>query len=224
MKEETSKDKAMEMGMDKHSDMQMDTKPVLYHMPKTRSTRVLWLVKEMGIDVEVKTIDMMKGEHKSSDFLKINPNGQVPALFDGDLKLFESFAIAIHLLEKYDSSLLPSDALRRSKFFQFAYWAASSFDDLVISVTFQNLLPNDKRNGKLIEEKKNTFHNVFVPLLENELSGQYLLGSEFTAIDVIVGYSLAIADKSLGWLDSHPKLKRYAENLFSRSAFNSSFN
>jgi len=218
-KEDMMMDKKEMMG-----GMMMHDKPVLYHMPKSRSTRVLWLVKEMGIDIELKKIDMTKGEHKNAEFLKINPNGKLPALVDGDLKLFESFAIIQHLLEKYDSSLLPSDVVKRSKYFQFAYWAASSLDDLVISVTFQNMLPTDKRNEKVMEEKKKTFHNEYVPLLENQLTGEFLLGSEFTALDVIVGYSLAIADKSLGWLDSHPRLKRYAETLFSRSAFNYAYN
>ena len=192
-------------------------------MIRTRSTRVLWLIKEMGIDFELKIIDLMKGEHKSEEFLKINPNGTIPALVDGDFTLFESFAIIQHLLEKYESSLLPSDPVGRSSFFQYSFWTATTLDPCVIQTTLQLILSPNQRNNLIIENNKSIFHDTIVPILENLLGDRdYLLG-KFSALDVVVGFTLQIADQNLNWLEEHPKLHSYIKNLYKRESFIDSF-
>ena len=78
----------------------------IYGMAVTRAGRCLWAAEELGIDYTQKEVNMFAGEHKSPEFLAINPNGKLPALVDGDLALFESLAINLYLAETYGKTSL----------------------------------------------------------------------------------------------------------------------
>ncbi|HEY2403625.1 MAG TPA: glutathione S-transferase N-terminal domain-containing protein, partial [Steroidobacteraceae bacterium] len=58
---------------------------VLYEFAPTRSIRPRWVLQELDIPFDTVTVDLTNGEHRTADFLKINPAGQVPVLIDGDL-------------------------------------------------------------------------------------------------------------------------------------------
>lgn len=70
---------------------------------------------------------MFKGEHLSSAFIAINPTSTVPALVDGDVKVFDSSAISIYLVEKYakDDSLYPKDLKLRTKVNERLFYVSS---------------------------------------------------------------------------------------------------
>src|SRR5579883_1907388 len=72
-----------------------------YYQPMTSATRVHWALEELGIPYEKHKLDLAAGDQKKPDFLAINPNGKVPAIVDGDAKVFESVAIFAWLGEKY---------------------------------------------------------------------------------------------------------------------------
>ncbi len=78
----------------------------LYGPARSSAGRCFWLLEELGLSYENKPVDMMKKEHKSDWFLKVNPNGKVPALVDGNTTLFESMAINYYLAEKYKPEFL----------------------------------------------------------------------------------------------------------------------
>jgi glutathione S-transferase len=82
----------------------------LYEFAPTRSIRVRWTLQELGVDFEAVTVNLIAGEHRSPEFLKINPAGKLPVLVDGDTILTESIAIVLYLAEKYrDKRLVPTD-------------------------------------------------------------------------------------------------------------------
>lgn len=70
----------------------------LFYSPHTRSIRVYWLILELGLDVELKIVDLNKGENRSSEYLKLNPAGKVPSFVDDNVSLFESTAICLYLV------------------------------------------------------------------------------------------------------------------------------
>ena len=77
-------------------------------------------LEEMGLPYAVIALDLMKGEQKKPAFLKINPNGRIPAIVDrdnGDFAVFESGAILVYLAEK-TGMLMPTDAKGRSRVLQ----------------------------------------------------------------------------------------------------------
>jgi glutathione S-transferase len=73
----------------------------LYGGARSRAAIIQWYLEELEIPYEVVLLDMQAGEHLRPDFLKINPMGKVPAIVDGDFRLWESGAILLYLAEKY---------------------------------------------------------------------------------------------------------------------------
>jgi Glutathione S-transferase, N-terminal domain len=65
----------------------------LYGFPPTRSIRVLWTLRELGVDFELVEVNLMAGENRRPEFLALNPAGKLPVLVDGDFVLTESVAI-----------------------------------------------------------------------------------------------------------------------------------
>ena len=72
-------------------------------------------------------VDLAKGEHKAPDYLAINPNGKVPALVDGDTKLWESNAIMCHLARAAKSDLWPTDPNKQIEVLKWLSWNSEHF-------------------------------------------------------------------------------------------------
>ena len=89
----------------------------LYANPVSSPCRMLVSVFEKyNIPYEYKNVDLMKGEQKAPEVTKLNPNGKVPILVDGDFILFESWAIARYALDKFapDNTIYPKDIQKRA--------------------------------------------------------------------------------------------------------------
>ena len=71
----------------------------LHYYPGNASMAPHLLLEEMGVAYELKLVDRTQQAHKSAAYLKLNPNGLIPVLVDGDLVLYETAAICLHLLD-----------------------------------------------------------------------------------------------------------------------------
>src|SRR5258706_10560473 len=77
----------------------------LYHVPTSRSLRVLWTLEEIGATVEVKSLGV-RPRLQEPEYLAINPAGTLPALIDGDRAIYESLAICEYLAARHGSDLI----------------------------------------------------------------------------------------------------------------------
>ncbi len=93
----------------------------LYGGLLTRAFIVEWYLLELEIPYEFVRLDMSKGAHLKPEFLAINPMGKLPALVDGNFKLWESGAILLYLAEKYDR--LPESLEQRAQMIQWVTFA-----------------------------------------------------------------------------------------------------
>jgi glutathione S-transferase len=107
--------------MKRYSTLQSDAKEGVIDADEinefgpTRSIRVRWTLQELGVDFEPIRVNLLAGENRRPEFLKINPAGKIPVLVDGDLVLTESVAIVLYLAEKYShKGLLPGRLQRTS--------------------------------------------------------------------------------------------------------------
>lgn len=73
--------------------------------PKDRSGKIRWLLEELGLQFQIKTLNAADNEHKNDAFKNISPFSTVPVLKDGDSIIFESGAIAVYLCDKYSASV-----------------------------------------------------------------------------------------------------------------------
>lgn len=105
----------------------MTPKLVLYHNPLSPHARsVLWVIRYLGLDVDVRNIDLATREQLRPDFCAINPQHCLPTLVDGDFVLWESRAIGTYLVNSRrpagSGALYPEDARRRARVDQRLYF------------------------------------------------------------------------------------------------------
>ncbi len=81
----------------------------LYYSQGLASLAPHFVLREIGLPFELVPVDRSKGEHKSAEYLAINPNGRIPTFQDGDFSLFESAAICLHLADRHpEAALIPA--------------------------------------------------------------------------------------------------------------------
>ena len=82
----------------------------------------------LGLDLELVEVDLSGGEHKTSAYLRLNPNGRIPLLVDGDLLLWESHAIMQYLADRTPGQdIYPLDVAARADVNRWLFWSASHF-------------------------------------------------------------------------------------------------
>ncbi|XP_068145485.1 glutathione S-transferase 1 [Drosophila tropicalis] len=94
------------------------SKPILYYATLSPPSRaVLLTAKAIGLELELRPINLIKGEHLTPEFIKMNPQHTIPTLLDGDDTLIDSHAICAYLVEKYgkdQQQLYPKDLVKRA--------------------------------------------------------------------------------------------------------------
>jgi GST-like protein len=93
----------------------------LYTAPTPNGRKISIALEELGVPYTVYAVDLKAGEQKEPAFLKINPNGRIPAIVDEGFPVFESGAILLYLAEKF-SALLPPTSQGRSVATQWLMW------------------------------------------------------------------------------------------------------
>ena len=79
---------------------------VLYHHPFSRAATVLWMLEEVGVEHELRFVDILKGEQKQPEIVALNPMGKLPVLTDGDMVVTEVAAIGLYLADRYAAGRL----------------------------------------------------------------------------------------------------------------------
>ena len=192
----------------------------LYYVPMTRSNRPRWMLEELGVPYELVRLDPKKGENQTPEYLAINPTGKVPALVDGEVKMFESAAIVAYLSDKFaDKKLAPPVGSReRPIYYQWLFFGMTTLEQPVsLYAKHTSSLPPGKRVAEVAEDAKAGVERALAPLDRALADRQWFLGS-FTGADVVVGATLLWAS-GMRLLESHPSLLDYVKRLKERPAF-----
>ncbi|XP_037026637.1 glutathione S-transferase 1-1-like [Bradysia coprophila] len=209
---------------------------VLYYCAISGPCRVaLSTIRHLGIDVEIRVVDLLKKEHLSDNYIKINHQHTVPVLDDDGFILTESRAIAVYLVEKYfpsGHSVYPNDARERALINQFLHFDCGTLYPRLRGVTLpafyqgQTTISDDARQ-KLFEA---------IGFLNTYLEGKkYVSGSAeptiadfslFSSVANIVelGANLSKYANVVSWYDNLKKLPSTAENIEGAKTFANKIN
>lgn len=204
----------------------------LYHLVPSRSCRVLWLINELGLPVNVIEKNFLKDPSvlDTDEFKKTNPAGKLPALKEGDATVYESAACLLWLLEQHGNGKLEpprSDAAARADFLQ---WTVSAETGLTAGIAdfFWHTMqfPEEKRKPQVAERGKEAALQQFDVLEKTLADGrEFLVNNEFSVADIAVGYATNFL-KMIGLDDEarFPNVRKYNEGLSARPAFKKTFN
>ena len=190
----------------------------LYYAPRTRSARILWLLEELGLPYELERGEFVPPVKKF--FAQQTPTGKYPTIEDGDVVMCESGAIVEYILERYGEGRLapapgPPD---RPAFLQWLHYAESTAFPPVGIVVWLSRYREGADSDSLLEDARERAASG-LDFLERELGDRtWLLGDEFSAADVMMGFTL-VAAMAVGVLtDRHPRLQAYVARLSARPA------
>ncbi|MGH7894587.1 MAG: glutathione S-transferase family protein [Candidatus Binatia bacterium] len=192
----------------------------LYGVPRSRAMRSLWMLEELGVPYENVKTNFATGDTRKPDYLKINPNGHVPALKDGDTILCESLAINLFLARKYDKGLWPRTVDDEGRTFQWSLWAMTELEEPVLTTLLNRVFfPGPQRDAAKADDAA---ERVKKPLavLEGALAAHpYLLGDAFTVADLNVAAVLSWAPLAGIELGTLPKTQAWLGRCCGRPAF-----
>ncbi|MFO1427134.1 MAG: glutathione S-transferase family protein [Steroidobacteraceae bacterium] len=185
----------------------------LFHSPNSRSTGVLILLEELRADHSLELIDLQAGDQRRSGYLAINPMGKVPALRHGDAIVTELVAIFIYLADLYpEVGLAPpvGDPLR-GPYLRWIAFYGSTFEPAIIDRSMK------RDPGPRASSPYGDFDSVQAAILAQLQPGPYLLGSRFTAADVLWGISLDWMTQ-FGLFPPAPLVQEYVARMKARPA------
>jgi glutathione S-transferase len=186
----------------------------LYHAPRSRSFRTLWLLEEIGASFDLEIVSIRRGDGSGArDTGNPHPHGKVPALKHNDTVIFETTAIALYLTDMFPQSGLGpkiGDPERGTYLSWLAYYGGV-FEPALTAKYLK------------IEHIYGTFgwapfEEVLALLNETLRAKPYLLGDKFSALDVIYGGSVPML-MLRGIVPETDALKAYAGRVTSRPAF-----
>ena len=170
----------------------------LYHVPGSRSLRVVWLCLELDLPLTIETIDFSPKFRNSEGWRVLSPTGKVPVLRDDGFTMFESGAMLQYLLDAYGAGQLQPVAGTQAAamFQQWSWFAEATFARPLGDIAQHTVVREEAQRIPAVVEDARARARVCLQALETGLgAGPYLLGEAFTAADINMGYSLVLAER-----------------------------
>jgi glutathione S-transferase len=191
----------------------------LYGHPFSRAHRVLWMLKEQNLPFEHEPIDFRNRGTHTPEYLRINPNGRVPALVDGSLVLFESLAINLYLARQYGGDVAPQSTAEDAMATQWSFWGANEIEHtLLFTAANLWLFPLADRRPEQAAQGLRKLHRPFSVIDAHLAMQPFLLGERFSVADLNVSAILSLAALASVDLSAYPALKAWLDKCLERPA------
>jgi glutathione S-transferase len=186
----------------------------LYHGPKTRSTRFIFLLEELEAPYEIRVVNIRRRDGSGAlDPANPHPHGKVPAISDDGVIVFESPAIALYLTDRFPHNRLgplAGEADRGAYLSWLAYYSGV-FEPAFVSKFMQVDVPRGTAGWVAVEE-------VMAALLGRLSQTPYMLGERFSALDVLYATTFRLFAQS-PLLPKSPLIESYVARVAARPAF-----
>lgn len=192
----------------------------IYHLPRARGLRVVWLCEEMGLPYEVAPVVFPTNDA----YKKLNPIGSVPFLEDdGGVAINESVAMMLYIAQKYGPTpLMPSPVDSRfARVLQMTVFGEATLGahgNVLMGARF--FAPDEHKQNWSVTASRERFIIGLNYAAEILGDNAHLAGEQFTLADISVGYAVGIARAMLGAEgEMSPKLLAYHDRITARPAF-----
>ena len=183
----------------------------LYHSPRSRSSRLIWLLEEIGQPYEIEYVSIRRGDGSGEiDSKNPNPDGKVPTLVHDGRLVMESGAICLYLTDAFPAAGLGPAVGEdlRSDYLSWLFFYAAEVEPALIS-KFTKQVDTDERAARLYQQMVDRFEGALA-------KGPYMLGEAFSAADVLYG---SLVQWGSDMLPEREAFTAYGERLTSRPAF-----
>jgi len=192
----------------------------LYEWPPTRSQRARWALEELGLEYSSNLVNLIEGQQNSDAYRAIHPLGIVPALKTGSYTIFESVAIVLQLIDEHpEKKLAPVVGTpERAGYYQWSIFACAELDPPIMMFFDNTLRPSGAPHDPNLAEQGRRDFAIRAGILSKVLRARdYLLGSNFSGADILIGHSCFMATHT-GLIGDYPVLASYYERLQNRPA------
>jgi len=203
----------------------------IYGVLRSRASRNIWLAHEAGLEfthVPVIQVYRLADPHAadapmhtaSPEFLKVNPNAQVPCMTDGELVLTESLAINLYLAKAHGGGLGPVNAAEDGQMTMWSLWAATGVEPHAISILYNRVgKPPAERDAAAADAAEAALAAPFAVLDAALARNGYLVGGRFTVADINVAEIIRYAVPAPGLFLAAPHVKAWLTACHARPAF-----
>jgi len=162
----------------------------LHYLPGAASFAVHNLLREIGLPFTLQLVDRANDGHKSAAYLKLNPSGLIPVLVDGDLVLYETAAILLHLADAHPAAGLapPLGSPERAHYYKWMLWLSNTVQATLIHYFYPERLVDAGNADGAVQVKAHAETKVAACLAQIETlltghGGPWLLGAQYSAAD-----------------------------------------
>ena len=192
----------------------------VYFAPRSRAVRTVWLLEEIGKPYELVRFELGQKEMRAPEYTKLNPNGRVPTLVDGETTITESTAIAQYLGAKYAPELIPDPSAENfATYLQWLNYAEGMIMPPINNYVVETILLPPERRNEEIAKRSIKLLNRTLGAAETHMVGREFIAGDFTIADTITGHAIIVSRRLGADFDDCPNLIAYADRLEARDAF-----
>lgn len=159
----------------------------LYYAPGNANLAPHFLLQELGLPHQLVAVDRDNHAHRSAAYRKLNPNGLIPVMVDGDLVLYEAAAICLHLADthSYGKLIPPLGTGARANCYKWLIHLTNTVQAELITYFYPERMADDAAAVAQVKAHAEVRVSKMFDLIELELKerGPYLLGAEFSVVD-----------------------------------------
>ncbi len=195
--------------------MVTDRKLTFYHAAPSRGNTVHWMLQELGIDFDVKMIDIRKGEGQTPQFLAINPLGKIPAIVHGDTVVTEAAAICCYLADSFpEAGLAPAlDDPKRGAYLRWLFFSPSTVEPALVD----HAMGRETGDRSMVSYGDwDSFLSVLLDVIVK--ADPWIMGTDFSTVDVVLGGAVRYG-RMFDLLPQNPVFDDYIARINARPAY-----
>ena len=203
----------------------------LYYYPGNASFTPHVLLRELGVPFELRLVDRGGGEHKQAAYLRLNPNGVIPVLVDGDLVLYETAAICLHLADTHPAAgLMPAlGSPERAQAYKWLMWATNTLQATLMHYFYPERMVDEGNAAGAAQVKAHAEARVgeLLAQIDRELAlgaTNWFQGERFSVVDP---YLFMLCRWTRGFASrparDYPNIAPYLARVLARPAVQATF-